>query len=312
MGAIRFEQIVRAIFAASMAFTVGGLVWTVSAQHTEGRAAEQYSRQYAADTEKRVAQTCVQRERRAYAECVARMATATRENQRGEYDLAAQQEMSDWTFWMLCLSLWAIIISALGLRALIHTVRQGEAGLERAHEANEITRKTAELESRPLMVFEDCIYEITEVGIMAKVRFVNKGRLPATVRRATAYKAYGNPYRLPERVEAIRLSPPSYDTTDPHTIISGGDFRTGGMTLKMEKFSTSFSLDFIIGHEQTGFIPQPAAYFLVTINYGSTLSDADISYVSEFVIEVEPHRGKNNELLPMLHERALSAFTRLT
>lgn len=56
-------------------------------------------------------------------------------------DLAAQEAAAMWAFWMTIFTGLQFVLSGFGLWALLRTIRQGEHALERAREANDISRE---------------------------------------------------------------------------------------------------------------------------------------------------------------------------
>lgn len=106
---------------------------------------------------------------------------ATREDQRAEYDLAAQQEMADWTLLMLILSGIAVLISGVGLLALLRTIEQGKMGLERAQEANRIASDIGRQQLRAYLVARAFGVKNFKVGQrpVFSYKVMNVGQTPA-------------------------------------------------------------------------------------------------------------------------------------
>lgn len=103
-------------FVFSLAVCVIGFAWTVSArQATHTEQGRQYAKGYAESTESRIARTCTGAEPLSIRQCVAEQISASRESQRAEYDLSAQQSMADWAAVMAALTLATFIATAIGV-----------------------------------------------------------------------------------------------------------------------------------------------------------------------------------------------------
>ena len=72
-------------------------------------------------------------------------------NDRERRDLAAQENTAAWAFWMALLSAAQLVLSGLGLIALLATIRQGRDAITKAGEANAISQQVAEADLRPYL-----------------------------------------------------------------------------------------------------------------------------------------------------------------
>ena len=70
---------------------------------------------YAEHTSDQIQSACIGLDTVAQTECVERIVKASNEDQRSEYDLIAQTEMSTWAFWMLWATLVMAAITAVGV-----------------------------------------------------------------------------------------------------------------------------------------------------------------------------------------------------
>ena len=123
-----------------------------TARHDER--AQKYGAAYAADAVDRVEKQCVGLLGRRLAECATEIVDASRESQRSESDLGAQWEAANWVKWASILAAAQLLISGLGLVALLETIKQGRNALKRARKANRIARHTAKMQLRPYLHLE--------------------------------------------------------------------------------------------------------------------------------------------------------------
>src|SRR4051794_32998058 len=89
--------------AVGLVFSFG---WHLgSLQFNYAHRAEDASQQYAGHTKERIERECPIADPERLLECVQQIVEASRESQRGEYDLSAQESMSEWTLWLLITSI---------------------------------------------------------------------------------------------------------------------------------------------------------------------------------------------------------------
>jgi hypothetical protein len=77
--------------------------------------ASDYSEHYAENAKDYIEKQCLGLEGIRLQECIKGVVEATRESQRSEYDLSAQEAMAEWAFWMLVTSSISFIIGAIGI-----------------------------------------------------------------------------------------------------------------------------------------------------------------------------------------------------
>lgn len=162
-------------------FIVVAGLWTMnlSLGHSKGlyRAeAQNYSQQYPADTDDRIAR-CPPVPTDRLKACVEEAIADSHDAQRGEHDLNAQREMADWAFWLLIISIFTTSISAFGLWALLKTIWQGR-------EANEIAREAMARQSRAWIGLEITKINYLKAGhstftLSFEIRMKNIGNSPA-------------------------------------------------------------------------------------------------------------------------------------
>ena len=103
--------------------------------------AQNYAAEYPHDTQKRLNE-CPVDTTVAFVECAEEIISSSREEQRSEHDLNAQRDMAKWAWWLLAVSVATLVVSSVGLWALLRTIKQGEDGLKRAHDANLIAQQS--------------------------------------------------------------------------------------------------------------------------------------------------------------------------
>lgn len=126
-----------------------------------------YSLQSSTETDARVAQCfATSQSINAARECATAAIRASREAERDEANLNAQQKMADWSHWVLIVSMLQLPISAIGIIGLLFTIRQGR-------EANETTREALVLENRAWLKVSstghDDIYASPEGALVTSV-----------------------------------------------------------------------------------------------------------------------------------------------
>ncbi|MDT8758246.1 hypothetical protein MZO42_06010 [Sphingomonas psychrotolerans] len=110
--------------------------------------------------------------------------------ERANRELAAQENTAAWAFWMTLVTGGQLLLSGLGLGALLATIKQGRDALKRATEANELARAAHVTETRPWLVFElgkDIAFEFEGAGksglappLDIPIKITNIGHTPAS------------------------------------------------------------------------------------------------------------------------------------
>ncbi|HEX8468727.1 MAG TPA: hypothetical protein VF620_13080 [Allosphingosinicella sp.] len=151
----RVEVAVRIATTIALALLAIGFVWTVSAEHSAEKVrAHERAHQYAQGTLDRIERACRDIEVPTLYECVTKEIAASREAQRDEYDLSAQNQMADWAFWMMIVSavttaiagwaLWYVKGTLDETRAMAREAEKGTAAAvvaaQAGQEANRMVR----------------------------------------------------------------------------------------------------------------------------------------------------------------------------
>jgi hypothetical protein len=113
---------------AALASVSGALFYSYIIGNISGRLDTETSRhaaRYEEATSKDINECHAKADRAQVRECVNNAIKSSHENQRDEYDLQAQREMSNWAFWLLIVTILHIPLTIGGLIALIKTIEQG-------------------------------------------------------------------------------------------------------------------------------------------------------------------------------------------
>lgn len=125
---IRLSQIVAGIFAAALVAT---FIWNISAYQAQSTLEARYhSQEHAVAAESRIARACVNLQSAALVECVAEQVEATREEQRAEYDLSAQNRMAEWAFWVMVMGAVTTGLTAVALYFVRETLTATREAVE--------------------------------------------------------------------------------------------------------------------------------------------------------------------------------------
>lgn len=174
------------------------MIWNMSADYAERRIdAESRASQYAHSAAERIQRACRGIEGAALSECAAEQIETTRENERGEYDLQAQQDMADWAFWMTFVAVCSLALGVAGLWLVRETL------LATRETVNE-TRRIGEAQVSAYLTGTSVEVGFTSKGVaVVKCTVSNAGQSPARAVRcktsvsfdtAEGYKKFDKPY----------------------------------------------------------------------------------------------------------------------
>lgn len=172
------------------------VVWNVSSfQARTVYQAERAAAQYGQLTDDRIAQHCAAVEASSVPQCVAEQIRSTREDQRAEYDLGAQERMAEWSLWAMVYAGLTMALSAVAvalLKGTLDATRQTVDAVTTSNEtaaniaiearrANDIAENATKAQSRAYV-------STTEARIIwrgpntprIEVRVVNGGLTPAS------------------------------------------------------------------------------------------------------------------------------------
>lgn len=201
------------------------LVWDGASSYTENRVnAERNANGYAAQTEAEIQAQCAVP---LTPECVAQIVATSREQQRAEYDLAAQRDMAKWAMAMLIVSAIGTIVGLVGIVFVYRT-------LHAARKGNKIARKSAERQLRAYVTLTIDDAPPIEAGVTPsfKYSFRNSGQTPAyDLRFGIEFGMARN--LIPEsQIESPIAMGPTKMTLDPGAGVAGEYF--GGRALTEE------------------------------------------------------------------------------
>ncbi|MBB3995322.1 hypothetical protein GGR95_002977 [Sulfitobacter undariae] len=104
------------VFAAVMIILVIALAYSLGVSYSERQLrADHNTEQYSGSSDERIARACVGKIGPAHVKCVQEKVTSSEDHRRSEYDLSAQEDMSEWAFWLLWVSIGGIAVSTLAL-----------------------------------------------------------------------------------------------------------------------------------------------------------------------------------------------------
>lgn len=168
---------------------IGAWGWNLLAAYRAQHANERtHASQYKHDSANGVVIECLSRvDPPSFTEgiiCLANAIEANREAKRSDYDLKAQQEMAEWAFGMLLVSIAGLAVTTIGVLFVLQSLRLARAAVDRAAEANRLSQEAIIVDQRAWIVTElilDGDLEITETGMGLGVRAVHKniGKTPA-------------------------------------------------------------------------------------------------------------------------------------
>ncbi len=153
------------------------------------READSSSSQYGRDTERHIDDCFKLPARPAISQCITKAVTSSHENQRAEYDLNAQREMSQWAWWAMIIGIlqfFATIITLgfikLTLDATLKAVEETSGATDAMEKANGIAQKANERERRPwLKVGYIALDDMMSIAPKVTIDIVNTGRSTAVM-----------------------------------------------------------------------------------------------------------------------------------
>jgi len=170
-----------AFFIAALLSLILALTYDVATSHTERKLrAEQNSSGYAFSAEKRMKEACGGLSGEDLIACVQKEVEATNEHKRSEHDLTAQEDMDDWSFWLLWVSVSSVAVSTLAVILVWRTLDVTRETLIATQDMARDTREIGEAQTRPYLGFD---VEAGDVRagkpLMFHVKITNHGSSPA-------------------------------------------------------------------------------------------------------------------------------------
>ncbi|TPE51506.1 hypothetical protein [Amaricoccus solimangrovi] len=126
---------------------VGFGAWTAGFL-SDHRVQTERTTRYAERTDEYIGRTCVGMDRAALLQCATEAIESSREDQRAEYNLNAQESMARWTFWLLGLSVITTGVAGGGIYYVHATLTETRAAVRAAEAANEVSRDVGQAQIR--------------------------------------------------------------------------------------------------------------------------------------------------------------------
>lgn len=168
---LTFAALTGAVIMLTIGLSIGGGLGYYEAQ------ADGYAAQYPNETDQRVAECFDQAVGASAKKCTQDAIEAGRDDQRSEKDLGAQQQMAQWAYWLLLLTVAQSLLGIGGFIALLVTIQQGR-------DANKITRETGRKQVRAYLGVTSVTMEDGDNGDPKfVVNLSNNGVSPADVTR---------------------------------------------------------------------------------------------------------------------------------
>ena len=118
---------------------VVAIIWHfASFQARSAYQAERAAAEYGQLTDDRIAQNCAGVEASRVLQCVAEQVAATREDQRAEYDLGAQERMAEWALWAMMSACLTTALSAVAVILLKGTLDVTKRAVGTANTSNRV------------------------------------------------------------------------------------------------------------------------------------------------------------------------------
>jgi hypothetical protein len=195
----RLHTAVTAVFAVTLTVLILAAVWSMASDAArQSEAAKGQASHYAQDAQERIQDECIRLAPPDMAVCVREIIEATREDQRSEADLRAQQGMELWAFWMMLLTAGSVFVTGVGVIYVRLTLREAQittgaaidgakaaaASVVEARETTNLSRKAFLADQRPWVTFKlDPPIHMTlsadVISIQINVVVMNSGRSPA-------------------------------------------------------------------------------------------------------------------------------------
>lgn len=136
-------NLIAGALAVGLPIILATFIWHASAYHTRSTDdARRHAQDYAESADASIQRACRSAEPAALVECVGKQIAATREDQRAEYDLSAQDRMAEWAFWMMAAAVFTTALTAVALWFIKGTL---DATRQAVHEAQSAVTETSRI-----------------------------------------------------------------------------------------------------------------------------------------------------------------------
>ncbi|HEX6375000.1 MAG TPA: hypothetical protein VFZ91_04700 [Allosphingosinicella sp.] len=212
------------VVVAGVAFWVW-MVWTISWETARDQIEANYAaRDYAESTNRQIKERCIGLPSAAAAECAAVIVSASRENQRGEYDLSAQRDMARWTRIMSILAGLGLGLSMVGVGLVYVTfgeTRKAAAAAQRTYEAFVAVERP-----RLIPQVQDVSYDEKRRRMIITLKAENIGKSTGYVERVGYATSTHNGPPGPMVMEPVEVTVPADDSNLLTELESAPDFDT--------------------------------------------------------------------------------------
>lgn len=156
----------KVVFAVSFAMLVLVATWNLSANYSlQTNRADNFSQEYENNSKKRVELECSNYELSEMKRCVSKIIEASRNSQRSEYNLTAQENLAEISFWMLVVTFAMFVATVIGVIFVWRTLVE--------------TRKIGQAQTRAYLVFENGNFQLHHGVFTAEIFLKNVGNSPS-------------------------------------------------------------------------------------------------------------------------------------
>jgi hypothetical protein len=207
----RLHEIGRYVLAVTICGIYAYLIWDYSAQHTRGNIEAEYaSREYANDTNQQIRDKCLRLADAGLRDCIEKIVKTSREQQRGERDLNAQESMAYWTRLTGAAAALGVLLSVIGIYLIWATLRETRNAVINASTTNSLMLSS----QRPWIEILDCTVtgETTWGGgekksVRLDIKLMKHGKMPISELRHKAHFSADNHPIAHKQAESIEIPP---------------------------------------------------------------------------------------------------------
>ncbi len=173
-------------FAVTVCFLIFALIgWYEGFKRGQESQQDLSAEAYTEQAEIKIQKTCLVLSGAAQAECIGEAVSSTREHQRAEEDLDAQQQMAEWARWMLISTIVMAFVTALGVVFVWQTLKATQIMASD-------TREIGEAQVRSYVYAN--VAEIDVAQNTLDVIFKNFGNTPGSISFIDCYVLVSDPY----------------------------------------------------------------------------------------------------------------------
>lgn len=182
-----YDQLGRIAIIGIGAVAWGAMIWSISAyQAVDAYRTGQHAAYERKSTDSRIAESCSDRKGSALVQCVKDIIETSRDSERSEYDLNAQEQMAYWAKLMFWATAIMAMVTVVGvwfvkrtLEATLEAVEDTSEATEAMREANEIARDTTRRQLRAYILPARSNFTLKDGIPSAVIDIENFGQTPA-------------------------------------------------------------------------------------------------------------------------------------